>query len=57
MSNRCWSIDRVISGASIGNIILKEVENVIVKPLLKNHMLKFGCRYIDDIKKDQMQHI
>ena len=48
-------------GLVLANIILTEVENVTVKPLIETSVLRFYCRYVDDnlvmIKKDKIQHV
>ena len=57
--------DGVSMGSSftpvLANIILTELENVVVTPLMKNGILKFYCRYVDDtsvvVKEDQIDKI
>ena len=43
------------------NIILTKFEKVVVKPLMKDGILKFYCRYVDDtlvlVKEDQIDKI
>ena len=72
-SKTTFSYDNVIykqcDGVSMGssfapvlaNIILTELEKVVVTPLMKNGILKFYCRYVDDtlvlVKEDQIDKI
>ena len=45
----------------LANIILTEFEKVVVTSLMKNGILKFCCRYVDDtlvlVKEDQIDKI
>ena len=58
-------LDEVSMGSSLApvlaNIILTEFEKVVVTPLMKNGILKFCCRYVDDtlvlVKEDQIDKI